>query len=82
MVSTGASTGSGAGGGEARVVLSKRELDRLARIGGGRRHAYKGSDLIRRAMRRGELHPLMNAAIELIGGDILRGNRPRIRPVA
>src|SRR3954447_20510557 len=54
---------------------------RLARVN-GRLDAGQRRDLIGRVRGPGELHPLLDTCVELVGGYVLRGDRTRLRPVA
>jgi len=60
----------------------KRKLDRLSRVSGGRRDADKGGDLIGWARRLGELHPLLDASVELRNRHILAGDHTGFVPMA
>ena len=62
--------------------LVERKASRLAGIHRSRRTADERSNRHPSACRRRHLHPLVDAGVELVGGDILRRDRPGIGPVA
>ena len=72
------------GGGLARlgVDLVEREADRLARIARDRLDADERRDLVRRTRRLGQRHPLGHPRIDLVGGNVLRRDQPRLLPIA
>ena len=68
--------------GEASVGLDQRQPDRLAlvaRAGVTPTSAATWSEALRGL---GELHPLMDAGVELVGRDVLRRDGPGVGPVA
>jgi hypothetical protein len=65
-----------------RIVLAKRKTNGLAVIDLGWCYTDKGSDLIRGLFGAGELHPLLDARIELVPRNILRSDGPSFGPIA
>ena len=71
------------GGGLAdRFRLVKREANWLARIAGRRLDADQRGDLVRGTGRLGQRHPLLDAGVELVGGNVLRGDDLGLVPIA
>src|SRR5579864_3464230 len=68
--------------GEQSIALAQCKPDRLTVIDGGRRYSDKCCNLVRWALRSGELHPLLDSRVELVSGHILRSNCPCFGPVA
>ena len=63
------------------IGLVERQARRLTRIDCSRRHANQRSDGRRFLPRRRHLHPLMDTRVELVGGNVLRGDGAGIRPI-